>query len=152
MQGFRNRKSRGTFGNSSFIDMLEMQGTRDPSAWLTLPAALAFARQHDWDTVARDCRALAQATAARVAALTGLKAFSLPEFCAPQMVSMPVPSCDPLVLQRSLMDRFGIEIPCFNWQAHTIVRVSAQGYNTSTQMDLLVAALAELLPELADND
>ena len=144
--------ARGPFGNSSFIDMLEMQGTRDPSAWLTLPAALAFARQHDWDTVARDCRALAQATAARVAALTGLKAFSLPEFCAPQMVSMPVPSCDPLVLQRSLMDRFGIEIPCFNWQAHTIVRVSAQGYNTSTQMDLLVAALAELLPELADND
>ncbi|WP_374434300.1 aminotransferase class V-fold PLP-dependent enzyme [Tabrizicola sp.] len=144
--------ARGPFGNSSFIDMLEMQGTRDPSAWLSLPAALAFARQHDWDTVARDCRALAQATAARVAALTGLPAFSSPEFCAPQMVSMPVPSCDPQVLQRSLMDRFGIEIPCFNWQAHTIVRVSAQGYNTSTQMDLLVAALAELLPELADND
>lgn len=144
--------ARGPFGNSSFIDMLEMQGTRDPSAWLSLPAALAFARQHDWDTVARDCRALAQATAARVAALTGLPAFSSPEFCAPQMVSMPVPSCDPQVLQRSLLDRFGIEIPCFNWQAHTIVRVSAQGYNTSTQMDLLVAGLAELLPELADND
>lgn len=144
--------ARGPFGNTSFIDMLEMQGTRDPSAWLALPAALAFARQHDWDTVARDCRALVQTTAGRVAALTGLPAFASPEFCAPQMVSMPVPSCDPLVLQRSLLDRFGIEIPCFKWQAHTIVRVSAQGYNTSTQMDLLVTALAKLLPELSDND
>ena len=144
--------ARGPFGNTSFIDMLEMQGTRDPSAWLALPAALAFARQHDWGTVARDCRALVRTTAGRVAALTGLPAFASPEFCAPQMVSMPVPSCDPLVLQRSLLDRFGIEIPCFKWQAHTIVRVSAQGYNTSTQMDLLVTALAKLLPELSDND
>jgi isopenicillin-N epimerase len=126
-----------------------MQGTRDLSAWLTVPAALAFTRQHDWDTIARDCRALVQHTAARVAALTGLPAFSSPEFCAPQMASMPVPTCDPLLLQRSLMDHYGIEIPCFTWQAHTIVRVSAQGYNTSQQMDLLVAALTDLLPKLS---
>lgn len=142
--------AKGPFGNSSFIDMLEMQGTRDPSAWLTVPAALSFTRQHEWDTVARDCRALVQATAARVAALTGLPAFSSPDFCAPQMVSMPVPTCDPLLLQRSLMDRFGIEIPCFTWQTHTIVRVSAQGYNTPQQMDHLVKALTELLPKLSD--
>jgi isopenicillin-N epimerase len=143
-------RAKGPFGNSSFIDMLEMQGTRDPSAWLTVPAALAFTRQHDWDTVARDCQTLVQDTAARVAGLTGLPAFSSPEFCAPQMVSMPIPSCDPLVLQRSLMDRYRIEVPCFKWQAHTIVRVSAQGYNTAEQMDLLVGALTDLLPELSD--
>lgn len=139
----------GPFGNSSFIDMLEMQGTRDPSAWLTVPAALAFTRQHDWDTVARDCQALVQHTAMRVAALTGLPSFSSPEFCAPQMVSMPVPGCDPLVLQRSLMEHYGIEIPCFTWKAHTIVRISAQGYNTAQQMDHLVAALSDLLPKLS---
>jgi isopenicillin-N epimerase len=141
--------ARGPFGNSSFIDMLEMQGTRDPSAWLTVPTALSFTRQHDWANVARDCRALVQHTAARVAALTGLPAFSSPDFCAPQMVSMPVPSCDPLLLQRGLMDGYGIEIPCFTWQTHTIVRVSAQGYNTQEQMDHLVTALTELLPKLA---
>lgn len=141
--------ARGPFGNSSFVDMLEMQGTRDPSAWLTVPAALAFTRQHDWDTVARDCRALVQDTAARVAALTGLPAFASPEFCAPQMASMPVPTCDPLLLQRSLMEQYGIEIPCFTWKAHTIVRVSAQGYNTAQQMDHLLAALTDLLPKLS---
>ncbi|MCA3450649.1 MAG: aminotransferase class V-fold PLP-dependent enzyme [Rhodobacter sp.] len=141
--------AQGPFGNSSFIDMLEMQGTRDPSAWLTVPAALAFTRQHDWDTVARDCQALVQHTAMRVAALTGLPSFSSPEFCAPQMVSMPVPGCDPLVLQRSLMEHYGIEIPCFTWKAHTIVRISAQGYNTAQQMDHLVAALSDLLPKLS---
>ena len=34
--------AKGAFGNSPFIDELEMQGTRDPAAWLTVPAALAF--------------------------------------------------------------------------------------------------------------
>jgi isopenicillin-N epimerase len=145
----REPGAKGVFGNSPFIDGLEMQGTRDPSAWLTVPAAIAFARQHDWGRVAAECRNLVQSTAARVAALTGLPGFCSPEFCAPQMVSMPVPSCDTLLLQRSLMDQFSIEIPCFKWQDHTIVRVSAQGYNTQGQMDLLVTALTELLPKLS---
>lgn len=138
--------AKGPFGNSSFIDRLEMQGTRDPAAWLTVPAAVEFARQHDWTRVAAACRDLAQDTAARVRALTGLPAFSSPDFCAPQMVSMPVPACDTAQLQKDLMARFGIEIPCFTWNGHSIVRVSAQGYNTQANMDLLVTALTELLP------
>ena len=126
-----------------------MQGTRDPSPWLAVPAAIAFAHQHDWARVARDCRVLVQDTAARVARLTGLPGFSSPEFCAPQMVAMPVTHCDPVVLKQRLLQQFRIEIPCFNWQQHTIVRVSAQGYNSQSDMDLLVAALTELLPELS---
>ena len=141
--------AQGPFGNSSFIDALEMQGTRDPSAWLAVPAAVAFAHQHDWKTVARGCRTLVQETAARVAALTGLQGFCSPEFCAPQMVSMPVTPCDPMVLKQRLLDQFNIEIPCFNWQGHTIVRVSAQGYNTQGDMDKLVVALTELLPQIS---
>ena len=141
--------AKGPFGNSSFIDELEMQGTRDPSAWLAVPAAIAFANQHDWKGVARDCRALVQDTAARVAALTGRPGFSSPEFCAPQMVSMPVTPCDPIALKQRLLDQFAIEIPCFNWQQNTVVRVSAQGYNSQSHMDLLVAALTELLPQLS---
>ena len=138
----------GPFGNTPFIDGLEVQGTRDPSAWLTVPAAIDFTRQHDWHKVAAECRHLVQDTAARVRALTGLPGFCSPEFCAPQMVAMPIPACDPLILQRTLMAEYGIEIPCFRWQDHTIVRVSAQGYNSQAQMDLLVTALTALLPKL----
>ena len=141
--------AKGGFGNSPFIDGLEMQGTRDPSAWLAVPAAIAFARQHDWPSVARSCRQLVQDTAARVAQLTGLPGLSTPEVCAPQMVAMPVTACDPVALKQRLLDGFNIEIPCFNWQRHTIVRVSAQGYNTEADMDRLIAALTELLPQLA---
>ena len=58
--------AKGAFGNSPFIDELEMQGTRDPAAWLTVPAALAFRKQHGWAGVAAHCQMLAQDTARRL--------------------------------------------------------------------------------------
>lgn len=139
----------GVFGNSPFVDGLEMQGTRDPSAWLSVPAAIRFRADHDWPKVAEACQRLAQETAEKVRAFTGLPAFGTPEFCAPQMVSMPVSRCVPLDLQRALLADYSIEIPCFDWKDHTIVRVSVQGYNTQSQMDLLVTALTDLLPQLS---
>lgn len=140
-----DNQSPAPFGGTPFIDSIEMQGTRDPAAWLAVPDAIAFRAAHQWNTIAADCRHLVQNTAARVAAWTGLPAFGSPEFCAPQMVAMPVPNCDPMVLKRRLLADYNIEIPCFKWQGHTIVRVSAQGYNTKAHMDVLVKALKEIL-------
>ena len=137
--------ARGAFGNSPFIDEIEMQGTRDPSAWLAVPAALAFRRDNDWESVAAHCQALAQDTAARLAALTGLAPLSSPRFCAPQMVAMPIPECDTAEIHKALFDRYRIEIPVFKWQQTCIARLSVQGYNSRPQMDRLIEALAGLL-------
>lgn len=136
---------RGPFGASAFVDEIEMQGTRDPSPWLAVPAALAFRRAHDWWQVAAECSRLAQETAARVRDLFGLDALSSPEFSAPQMVAMPIPACDPIAVHDALLRDYGIEIPVFEWQGHHIARLSCQGYNTREQMDLLVTALGETL-------
>lgn len=136
---------RGPFGNSPFVDEVEMQGTRDPSAWLAVPAALAFRRDHDWWKVSAECTRLAQETAARLRELTGLPALSSPEFCAPQMVAMQIPPCDPQAVHDELIKKYGIEIPVFEWQGRHIVRLSCQGYNTPAQMDVLIDALSELL-------
>jgi isopenicillin-N epimerase len=148
--------AKGAFGNSPFIDELEMQGTRDPAAWLTVPAALAFRAEHGWSGVAAHCQMLAQDTALRLAELTGLPPLSAPEFCAPQMVAIPLPDVgDPVEFQRQLMERYRIEIPVFKWQERSIARLSVQGYNSKAQMDFLIEALTEMLglgarrPELA---
>lgn len=138
----------GPFGGTRFIDGLEHQGTRDPAAWLTVPEAIAFRHQHDWHKIAACCRDLAQETACRVAEITGLPPFSSPEFCAPQMVAMPIPDCDPVALQRRLLAEHRIEIPCFRWKQHCIVRLSVQGYNNQSQMDALVSAMHTLMPGL----
>jgi isopenicillin-N epimerase len=136
---------RGPFGNSAFVDEIEMQGTRDPSAWLAVPAALEFRRQNDWWSVSAECTRLAQETAARLRDLTGLPAISSPEFCAPQMVSMPIPPCDTQAVHDALIRDYNIEIPVIAWQGQHFVRLSCQGYNTRQQMDLLVDALTDLL-------
>ena len=136
---------RGPFGNSAFVDEIEMQGTRDPSAWLAVPAAIAFRREHDWWKISADCHRLAQDTAARLREITGLPALSSPEFSAPQMVAMPIPPCDPIAVHDELLSKYGIEIPVFEWQGHFIARLSCQGYNTAAQMDTLIGALCDLL-------
>ena len=135
----------GAFGNSPFIDGIEVQGTRDPSAWLTVPAAIAYRRENDWTSVADHSQQLAQDTARRLGELTGLPPLSSPEFCAPQMVAMPIPECDTAEIHKQLFDRYRIEIPVFKWQDHCIARVSVQGYNSQPQMDKLLRALSELL-------
>ncbi|WP_332701177.1 aminotransferase class V-fold PLP-dependent enzyme [Devosia sp.] len=137
--------AKGAFGNSPFIDELEMQGTRDPAPWLTVPAALDYRRDNDWTSVQAHCHALAQDTARRLGELTGLAPLSAPEFCAPQMVAMPVPECDVDAIKDALLDKYSIEIPVFKWQDTCIVRLSVQGYNSKPQMDLLIDALTDLL-------
>ncbi len=132
----------GPFHATAFIDSLEMQGTRDPAAFLTVPAAIAFREAHHWNAITRHCQTLAQDTAIRIASLTGLPPFAAPKFCAPMMVAMPIPDCDTQALKDRLLEHWHIEIPCFRWQSHCIVRVSVQAYTTQSQLDVLVKALA----------
>jgi isopenicillin-N epimerase len=137
--------AKGAFGNSPFIDELEMQGTRDPAPWLTVPAALDYRRDNDWTSVQAHCHALAQDTAQRLAERTGLAPLSAPEFSAPQMIAMPIPECDVEAVKDALLAKYSIEIPVFKWQDTCICRLSVQGYNSKPQMDLLIDALTELL-------
>jgi isopenicillin-N epimerase len=140
----KNADAVGPFGNSPFIDENEFQGTRDSSAWLSIPAVLDFRRQHDWPSIMVHCSDLAWETAQRVSKLTGLPQLADRPFVAPQMIAMPVPRIkNPPAFQQRLMELYGIEIPVLNWGDHSIVRVSIQGYNNKAQADLLVRALKE---------
>ncbi|NAZ36869.1 aminotransferase class V-fold PLP-dependent enzyme [Rubellimicrobium sp. CFH 75288] len=140
-----DRAEPGPFGGTAFVDSFEMQGTRDPAAFLAVPAAIRFRREHDWDRVAERCRTLVDGVEARMAELTGLSPLSGPEFRAPQMAALRVPARgEARDLQARLLEQHGIEIPCYDWAGHRIVRVSAQGYNDRDDMDRLVAALADI--------
>ncbi|HTM78824.1 MAG TPA: aminotransferase class V-fold PLP-dependent enzyme, partial [Devosia sp.] len=123
--------AKGALGNSPFIDEIEMQGTRDPAAWLTVSAALDYRHDNDWWNVAAHCQGLAQQTAQRVAAMTSLPALSSAEFCAPQMVAMPLPECDVAWLKTQLLERYSVEIPVFRWGERCFTRLSVQGYNSA---------------------
>jgi isopenicillin-N epimerase len=138
--------SWGWTEESSFVDRFERQGTRDISPFLSVPAAIDFMAQHNWDSVRRDCHALAVETAARIGERTGLEMLSTnPDIWFNQMVTVPLPPCDTEDIKRRLYDDFHIEIPMVTWNENPYVRISIQGYNTSQDADALVDALTLLL-------
>jgi isopenicillin-N epimerase len=137
-------------GPSPFVDEIERQATHDPSAYLSVPAAIAFQQQRDWPTVRRECHELVRLAREGVFELTGVapKVDDDPRWFA-QMAILPLPACDHVVLKRRLYDEYRVEIPVTHWDDGTpAVRVSVQGYNTRADIERLLDALARLLPEL----
>ena len=138
-------EQKGPFGNSRFIDCFEVRGTRDPAAWLSIPAALEFMKQHNWGKFAKHSDLLARKTAETISRLTGIPLFSSPNYCAPQMVAIPLPECDVEDLKRQLYETFSIEVPVFRWKGHCILRISIQAYNTKEDVTRLIEALTKIL-------
>jgi isopenicillin-N epimerase len=136
-------------GPSRFVDEHEWQGTRDVAAYLTVPAAIDFMRDHDWPAVVRACHKVARAARRGMNAVTGMAPISPDsEHWFVQMATMALPSCDHETLQRRLWNEFSIEIPTFAWNGGSYIRVSIQAYNTEADVDALVLALSNLLPEV----
>jgi isopenicillin-N epimerase len=124
----------------TFISRHEQQGTRDPAAYLTVPFAIEWQREHDWDSVRARCRDLASATPARV----GLE----PLGDGLQMVAMRLPEDAPDDLQRRLYDEHSVEIPVT--RDGRLIRASFQGYNDESDLDALAEALETVLATRAE--
>jgi len=139
-----------TPSGSNFIDYNEWWGTRDHSAFLSVPAAIRFQKENDWDTVRESCHQLVGEAQTRIAELTGLPPLHSPaDSWFAQMAAAPLPAdADLVALKSRLYDEFRIEIPLVNWNGNKLVRVSVQGYNTAHDIDMLMRALARLLPEV----
>jgi isopenicillin-N epimerase len=136
-------------GPSRFVDEQEWTGTRDIAAFLSVPAAIQFQREHDWPRVRSDCHRLVQYARRRVSALTGLPPLTPdePGWFA-QMSALPLPPCDLDILKLRMYAEFRIEIPVIHWNGRHFVRISIQGYNTQAEVERLLAALSILLPQL----
>ncbi len=132
--------------DSTFIDHHEWQGTRDMAAFLAVPDAIRFQRDHDWDAVRSRCHALARESRRRVHALTGLAPIC-PDTAGwyAQMYSATLPELDVKEAQRFLRDVHQVEVPVFRWDDTPMLRVSVQAYNREQDLDTLLAGLADLL-------
>ncbi len=135
----------GYLGSTPFLRRHQWQGTRDLSAFLAVPAAIHFQREHRWGEVRRRCHELARRTLERLGALTGLPPISAETGYA-QMVAAPLPAgVVPEALKAALEAR-RIEVPVTTHLGQSYVRVSFQGYKTEADADALLGALAELIP------
>ena len=131
-------------GHTLLERRLQWQGTRDISAYLAVPAAIAFQRRHDWPTWQRRCHDMACEAQRTVLARNGLTPIA-PDAAFGQMVPIPVrvgATADAEALRRHLFDDCRIEVPVTQHSGHTFVRLSVQAYTTQAEVDALVAALA----------
>ena len=137
----------GYGSGNKFLDYHEWQGTRDLAAFLSVPAAIDFQREQDWDHVRARCRGLVCAIQQEVNALTGIAPICAhPEEWLGQMVALPLPAgVDGAALKKRLYDEYGIEIPNTQFDKQSFLRLSAQGYNTEAELDFFVKTLRKLL-------
>ena len=140
-----------------FLVEFDWVGTGDPTAMLSVGAAIRFMGQRlpgGWPALRQHNRALA--LAGRRALCDALDAAPpCPEEMIGSLAALPIPDGDPAEpasplyndpLQRTLRERFAIEVPIIAWPAapRRVIRISAQLYNRIEQYDTLAAALAEL--------
>lgn len=119
-------------------------GTRDSSLYLSVPAAIDFMTQTvGLETFRRRCYWLADYAREQLMELTG----EVP--LAPTsggwygtMCHVPLPAGDWSQLQNWLWEAHRIEVPIIHFNSRWFVRVSSHLYNTTSQVDRLVRAIA----------
>ena len=127
----------------TFIGRHQNQGTRDPAAYLTVPFAIEWQREHGWDDVRTRCHDLAR----RAASELGLESLvpGRKSDLYGQMVALRLPEDAPEDLKERLYDDYRIEIPVMDCNGLRLIRASFQGYNDEADLERLRAALSELL-------
>ncbi len=136
---------KGVLEPSTFVKRNEWQGTRDPSAFLSVPAAIDFQAEHDWPAVRARCHELARETRERIADYSGCAPIhpDSPEWYA-QLVACPIRTSDPAALKQRMYEEFKVEAPISNWGGLDMIRVSYQGYNDHDDLERLMEAVEAL--------
>ena len=122
---------------NTYLSRTELQGSRDSSAYLAVPAAIEFVREHD---DAARCVALAREARREVCEITGEEPIA-PEPMVQRMASFRVPG-EAQELQRRLRDEYLIEIPATR---NDMMRISVAMYTEREDVERLLDALAREL-------
>ena len=133
---------------SQFIDYHQMQGTRDFSAFCTIPSALAFFKEHNWPERAAECRQLAHSNYQRFCDLVGSKPLCpiTDEFLG-QICSIPIKTSAPVKLKQLLYEKYKIEVPVMPQDEQVYIRYSVQVFTTQKDLDRLYEVLSEIRKE-----
>ena len=134
--GYESRNPSG----STFQDYFGWVGTDDPAAFLSVPSAIAFQQEHNWDAVRAACHELAASARQEITSLLGTRLICSDAWFG-QMCTIQVPDGDPLALQRTLRETWHIEIPVMTWNNQRYIRISIQGYNSPADVERLLTAL-----------
>lgn len=139
------RANAETTSGSKFVDYLSWTGTRDPAAALSVPAAIRFMAEHDWQKVRRECHSRAVELRRKLLERIGGAALCSPDRFIQMFSAALPPQTDIQGLKAHLYEHDHIEVPLLEWNRLKLIRVSVQAYNTTADLDALVTALGAAL-------
>ena len=132
--------------SSQFLDYHQTQGTRDFSAFLTIPTAIDFLQKNNWENVATECRAMVQNNANEMCNLLKAKSICpIDDSFLVQMYSTSIKTSQPEKLKALLYDKYKIEIPVMRQDDKVYLRYSIQAFNTQEDVDNLFSALKNII-------
>lgn len=132
--------------HSPFLDYHQMIGTRDFSAFLAVPMCIIFMHENNWKAVAKKCHEMVLANAQLFYDLLGTKPISpLTNEWIGQMISIPIKTTEPEILQRKLYTDYKIEIPIMRQGDDVYMRYSINAFNTMENLEALYKALEEIM-------
>jgi isopenicillin-N epimerase len=132
--------------DSLFLDHHQMTGTRDFSAFLTIPKAIQFMQDNHWSQVAISCNELLLRNAQKFCDLLGSQPLApLTQVFYGQLFSIPIRTSNPIQLKHVLYADYKIEIPVTEQNGNYFLRYSVQGFNSQRDLDALYSALQQII-------
>jgi len=132
-------------GESKFLDYHQLQGTRDYSAFLTVPKAIDFLKTHDWWKVSAEAKNLILTNYEDLCDIFGTKPIvPVTSEWLGQICSVPVHVSSAMDLKQALFNDYKIEIPVFELHGQVYLRLSAQAYVSQEDVDYLKNSLKEI--------
>ncbi len=125
---------------SHFLQDFQWQGTRDMSAFLSIPFTINYFKKNILGSreVCQDTSYYAYQQFKQIFNTEPLFHNSV---WVGQMVSYPLPKNINKDIKSILMDKYKIEIPIFTWKNRLFIRISIQIYNDKNDVDYLMKAL-----------
>lgn len=132
--------------DSLFLDHHQMTGTRDFSAFLTIPKAIQFMQDNHWSQVATCCNELLLRNAQKFCDLLGSQPLApLTHAFFGQLFSIPIRTSNSIQLKHVLYSDYKIEIPVTEQNGNYFLRYSVQGFNSQADLDVLYTALQQII-------
>ena len=133
---------------STFLDYHQTNGTRDYSAFLTIPAAIDFMEKNEWWKVAAACRELVKVNAEKFCSLLSAEPLApLTDDFILQLFSAEIKTKEPEKLHTYFYDKYKIEIPVMRQSGKVYLRFSVNAFNNQQDFEKLFEAIKQIKTE-----
>ena len=139
--GFESDK----YSSTEFQNRHLWQGTKDVSNYLTVPSAIKFRKDNNWNNISMNCKNVVLDFFSFINNTYNIQPLigDDPKKWLGQMCTFefPIDIKNIATMKKKLIDYYKIEIPIFVWENRVYLRISINGYNSWNDIDILIDAI-----------